>query len=78
MKRSKIMKTINDTVSTGKTTLSQEDVKKMFGNPDAELAAVLTDIGCEVSDDTFTVKLTRTYDDFEIETEKRLEEFEEF
>ena len=77
MKRSKMMRTINKAIGNGKTTLSQEDVKKMFGKPDAELAAVLTDIGCEVTD-TFTVTLTRTYDDMEIETEKQLEEFEEF
>lgn len=80
MKTSKMMKIINKVIGGGNITLTQQDVKKLFGGLDEDLIEELKRLGCEVSitDGDYTVRLTRSFDKEEIKTEELLESFSSF
>ena len=80
MKTSKMMKTINKAIKEGHTVLLQEDVKKHFGKCNEEIIEKLQDLDCktEATNGTYTVHLTRTFTEEEIEREMLLEEFTNF
>lgn len=80
MKTSKMMKIINKNIKSGNTILSQEDVKKLFGKCNENLAEDLKNLDCEVdlTKGAYTVHLTRTFSKEEIECEELLEEFTNF
>ena len=80
MKTSKMMKIINKTIKNGKTILSQEDVKKLFGEITEETLEKLKQLDCDVdmTAGTYIVRLTRVFDNEEIKREELLESFADF
>ena len=80
MKTSKMMKIINKAMKTGNTTLSQKDVKNLFGGCNEEVIEELKQLDCmvELTDSSYTIKLTRSFDHEEIKCEELLESFHDF